>query len=431
MADHARDDRLGDAATVLRDVVEVEAGAAVADVGGDAPVVDFGEERQRGPGRVPDRVQERLACGGHERGRAVVERRVAHGHDFDLDPVSILDFGRDRPQCSGYRRRLRIRVRLSEQASAQVAFLSPGQRSHLGGVVGAALNQRERLEYGIVDGTCHLRTLVEAGGSRSFLRRDPRDVQPPRAEDDGHGERATERGDDDLVDVHGEPRADEEEHQGARARQRSTRRRTRPAQPPDPAQAGRRDQYRPEHVVVRERQAELIGPENEAQSDQARAQCVPPVRDGVEPARLAERLRERKQRIGGRADAGERRCCDGRRAQRPHRPRCQREAGDRAREQGAGRRRGRDEDDARGDADEREPPSPAELERLRAVEPEHDGGERHGHCDYAAHGRYATRSDPPDRSMVPSPTAALTWMVGMRLLPRRGRTRRTTRLSKP
>ena len=94
-------------------------------------------------------VEERLAGGGHERRAVLVEAGVADDHDVDLHAVGVLDLGGHRAQ--GARHRQRLRVRAPEQPSPEVALLAPCERLDLGRIVGAALDQGERLEDGIVD----------------------------------------------------------------------------------------------------------------------------------------------------------------------------------------------------------------------------------------------------------------------------------------
>ena len=100
----------------------VEARAAIAHEDLDALALDLGEERDRLRARELRRVHQRLARGGDQRGRAVVERPVAHGDDLDRHVVVALDLGRGGLQ----RARERRRARPGACRSATPAARAPG-----------------------------------------------------------------------------------------------------------------------------------------------------------------------------------------------------------------------------------------------------------------------------------------------------------------
>src|SRR5439155_7741148 len=100
---HAADDRAGDALPVGRYGVHIEAAAGVTHEHGDVAgghldehvhVVDVGELGG---------VHDGLAGGARDGVGALVERAVAHGHDFDGHAVALLDLSGDRLHSAGER----------------------------------------------------------------------------------------------------------------------------------------------------------------------------------------------------------------------------------------------------------------------------------------------------------------------------------------
>ena len=176
---HASDYRVPDAAAVGRRGLGVESGPAVAHEDLGAAVLDLGVERDRlGAGELR-RVHQRLAGGGDQRARALVERPVAHGHDLDRHVVVGLDLGRRGLQRARERRRAGgARV---VQPGAQLAFLAAGQGGDLARVVGALLHQRERLQDGVVQVRGDLGALLRADPRRALGGQAADEPDPPGA----------------------------------------------------------------------------------------------------------------------------------------------------------------------------------------------------------------------------------------------------------
>ena len=94
-------------------------------------------------------VRHRLAGREHEHACPVVERSVARAHDLDADAVELLDLGGrclDRIGEGSLGRRLAVGV----EPRAKLALLAAGERRDAPWVVRVALDQRERLQNGVV-----------------------------------------------------------------------------------------------------------------------------------------------------------------------------------------------------------------------------------------------------------------------------------------
>ena len=182
MALHASHDRLANATPVSRHRAGVEARAAIAhedlrplvrSLGVDVDAPGAGELRG---------VEDRLARGGGQRGGVAVERPVADADDLDLDAVLLLDVrGRAHQRTV---QRVRRRGLVGVQPGAKLAFLAARELGHLGGVVGAALDHRQRLQHRVVQVRRHLGALLGADARRALGRERLRHAQPPRPEEE-------------------------------------------------------------------------------------------------------------------------------------------------------------------------------------------------------------------------------------------------------
>ena len=171
MAFHATDYRVPDAAAVRARLIGVETRTAIAHEDLGAAVLDLGVERDRlRPGEL-GRVHERLAGGGDQRGRTIVERAVADGHDLDRDVVVGLDLGRGGLERAGERRGAGGPGVV--QPRPQLALLAAGERGDLARVVGALLDERERLQDGVVQVGGDLGALLRADPLRPLVARGP------------------------------------------------------------------------------------------------------------------------------------------------------------------------------------------------------------------------------------------------------------------
>ena len=215
-----------------------------------ALAVGLGVERDRSgvPGELGG-VHERLARGGDQRARAVVERRVADGDDVDADAVGVLDL----LGGGGQRRReavVRARGVPVLEPGAQLALLAPGQRRDRARVLGLALDQRQRLQHRVVEVRGDLGALLRAD-ARGALGGQAADEAPPeRSEDerdggdhDEHGQREIAEAGQDAVRVQEQQRGADDQRDaeaaavGALERAASLGRRRRGPRPP-PRSAG-------------------------------------------------------------------------------------------------------------------------------------------------------------------------------------------------
>ena len=196
-------------------------GPAVAHEDLGAAVLDLGVERDRLRAGELGRVHERLAGGGDQRARALVERAVADGHDLDRHVVVGLDLGRGGLQRARERRRAGgPRV---VQPGAQLALLAAGERGDLARVVGALLDERERLQHGVVQVRGDLGALLRADARGALGGQAAHEPDPPRREDD----RDRDQHDRDRQDHVASRRQRIVEARGTAARRRSPARRRR------------------------------------------------------------------------------------------------------------------------------------------------------------------------------------------------------------
>ena len=145
---------------VGRDLIEDESRATIAHVDVDF-LVDLGVHTDR-TARMFGRVENRLGGCRDEFPSPIVERAVAHAHDFDSHGVVLLD-----ACCSVLQGRgqglFRVAAGLVEPR-AQVAFFGARQAHHAIRIVGVPADERECLQYRVV----HLGGQLGAG-----LRPDP------------------------------------------------------------------------------------------------------------------------------------------------------------------------------------------------------------------------------------------------------------------
>jgi len=93
---------------------------------------------------MPDRIEQRLAQGSHQRGPADVERSITGDHQLDRHAVQILHLVRNLRDC-GAEAGLRAE-RAGIQPTAQLSLLGACEANHRGGVARLALDQRQGLE---------------------------------------------------------------------------------------------------------------------------------------------------------------------------------------------------------------------------------------------------------------------------------------------
>ncbi len=151
----------------------------------------------------PGREQERL----HPRGRA-----ITHAHDLDRHAVLGLDFGRDLLERGPERAFHVIGALAFEQPRSELALLHPRQAHHFAGIVGAALDERERLQHGVVQMRGDVGALV---GTDSFaalgdelVHELPQSGAEDQRDPDEHHGRA------DHTTAQRAPRVDAEEERG-------------------------------------------------------------------------------------------------------------------------------------------------------------------------------------------------------------------------
>ena len=198
--------------------------AAVAHVDRDLVVADVDEGRDLVGARVPGRVRHRLARREDERLDALVERHVAGADELDRDAVQLLDLGGGRVHRG--REALRSPVRaIRVEPGAQLALLPPRERGDAARIVRLPLDERERLEHGVVHAGRHLGPLLraDAGGPLGV----PLDGEPPGPRAEHEQER-----DRDGARLEGGVAAVRRSRSGRRRRSRRRRRapgRSRPA----------------------------------------------------------------------------------------------------------------------------------------------------------------------------------------------------------
>ena len=162
---HPRLDRLGDAAAIGSDGLGVEADAAIADE--HARRAQARPRRRRRSRRLP-RCFAALAIASRAASTtsaSAASTGVARARKLDADAVRVLDLG-DR-----LGERVREGRRLAEAAAvepaAQLALLPARERAHAAGVVRVALDERERLQHGVVDARRDRLRARRAGCARS------------------------------------------------------------------------------------------------------------------------------------------------------------------------------------------------------------------------------------------------------------------------
>jgi hypothetical protein len=127
-----------------------------------------------------------LACGIEQGAQRLVQLAVPHHHDLHGDAVISLDLplqqadtfaehGGVLPDGTG-------RATL-EEPGAQLTLLDPGEAHHLLGIVGRALNERQRLQHRVMDVGRHLGPFFGQRTRLALGDEVPEEAQPPRAED--------------------------------------------------------------------------------------------------------------------------------------------------------------------------------------------------------------------------------------------------------
>ena len=156
----------------------IEPGAAVAHVERDAVPVRVEEHRDLVDACVPRGVRHRLACGEHERLQPFVERRVAGAHDVDAHAVQLLDLGGGSLDGAG-ERAVRRGLAVGIEPRAQLPLLAPRE---LPRVAGLLLDERQRLQHGVVHARGELGALLLAHARRALLVALAREPPRPRHE---------------------------------------------------------------------------------------------------------------------------------------------------------------------------------------------------------------------------------------------------------
>ena len=183
-------DRLGDAATVGRHGGPVEPDSAVAHEDRDLLVGDLRVDVDLLDAGELGRVRHRLARCEHDCTDGIVDGAVARARELDAHAVELLDVA-----CrSGQRRHERgafVAERpVAVQPAAQLALLPAGERRHPAWLVRMPLDQRQRLQHGVVDARRHVRALVAADPGRALGV--PVERQPPHP---GAGDQQQRAGD--------------------------------------------------------------------------------------------------------------------------------------------------------------------------------------------------------------------------------------------
>jgi phage shock protein PspC (stress-responsive transcriptional regulator) len=127
---------------------------------------------------VPRGVDCGLAYGAHRLDHARAGRRVTTDHhELDRDAVELLDLGTDVFEHRSYGAGAPIAIRVVEPRP-QLPLLAPGERRCASGIAAGALDERERLEDGVVEVRSNARTLLRAdalpplGGEVAYEPRD-------------------------------------------------------------------------------------------------------------------------------------------------------------------------------------------------------------------------------------------------------------------
>src|SRR6185436_6620011 len=120
----------------------------------------------------------RLAGGEHD---GVLRRRIARAGELDANAVELLDVGRGRRERRNERGAVVAERPRSVEPAAQLSLLAPRQRGDAARLARVTLDQRQRLQHGVVDALGHLGALVraDAGGALGVaLERKPPEQGP-------------------------------------------------------------------------------------------------------------------------------------------------------------------------------------------------------------------------------------------------------------
>ena len=287
---HAAANRLGDPVGPHRHRLGIEAATAVADEDRDLVLADVDEGRDLVGAGVLRGVRHRLASGEDKRLDPVVQRHVAGADELDRDAVQLLDLGGggvDRGREAGVGG-----ARIGVEPGPQLALLAPGQRSNPARVAGLALNERERLQHGVVHASRHLRPLLGADPRRALGVSLGGEAPRPRAEHEQQGDRSRARLEGCVAAFGRCVLVDEDDHadRGEREADDQAGAAVTPGQQ-DPGSAERR---RPDQRV-REPEAAECDCAGDRESDESRVAAGGETATGRSPARAPARLRRRRR----------------------------------------------------------------------------------------------------------------------------------------
>jgi phage shock protein PspC (stress-responsive transcriptional regulator) len=225
---HAAQDGLPHPEPVLGDVVELEPRAVVADERLDPRRADLDVGRH-GWRAVPDRVQEGLPHGPHERLPTVVEVAVTRDDQLDGRAVDVLDLVRDLSHRGGEGGVGTGRAGI--QPRAQLALLGAGELRHRRRVVGLALDEGERLEHRVVQVGRDVGALGGPGELGLLAAQVRPEAQAPGSRDQHHAGEDGQGGESDVPDG-GQGTPPRHHDDQADQRQQAAEREPRSAEPP-------------------------------------------------------------------------------------------------------------------------------------------------------------------------------------------------------
>ncbi len=149
----------------------------------DALVLDLRVQPDRtAVGGELRRVRERLAGRGDERFERLVERAVADHDDLDRRPARLFDLDRGGAKRVGDAL-VGLQRRRAREPRSQLALLAPRQLRDVGRVVGAALDEGQRLQHRVVQVRGQLGPLLGADPLRALGREAAGEPPPQRSED--------------------------------------------------------------------------------------------------------------------------------------------------------------------------------------------------------------------------------------------------------
>ncbi len=140
-----------------------------------------------------------LPGGGDDRGEAVVEGRLAHVDQLDVDAVRVLDLADDPAERSG-QRAVAGGPRV-EQPGPQVPLLRAGEPGHRRGVGGVLLDQGQGLQHGVVEVGGEVGTLLGTDPLGAFRGQVAGEPPDPGSEGDRQADAAERRRDQHVGDL--------------------------------------------------------------------------------------------------------------------------------------------------------------------------------------------------------------------------------------